>query len=172
MFRTVGLSTTTVPFSFSLTPSLYFLSRFCSGQVSVSLYYCNHVCEDLCWVSPCAPRDCLSLFVPRASPPRRGGESASADSDSCTLYVSNLSWNTNDDTLRQVRLMFWLFRTFLIVPDDSVFFFFGYSFFGVHTKKNRPLDRLATLSTYALQTYINSNLFFLLSPSCATNSRS
>jgi hypothetical protein len=36
------------------------------------------------------------------------GGSAAADSD-FVFYVSNLSWNVNDDTLREVRLIFfWL----------------------------------------------------------------
>jgi hypothetical protein len=41
------------------------------------------------------------------------------------FYVSNLSWNTNDDTLRLVRLIFLLVLSALSVPDsESPWFFF------------------------------------------------
>jgi hypothetical protein len=92
----------TVPFSFP--PFSLLLSRFWSVQVSVSLYYCNHhVCEDLCWVS--RARLCRLSAPCRFFPFFITGGSAAADSD-FVFYVSNLSWNTNDDTLRQVRLIF------------------------------------------------------------------
>ena len=41
------------------------------------------------------------------------------------FYDSNLSWNTNDDTLRLVRLIFFLALPALSVPDSELprFFF-------------------------------------------------
>ena len=40
----------------------------------------------------------------------------------CNFMISNLSWNTNDETLRQVRLiLFCCFLSVVRVPDDLVF---------------------------------------------------
>jgi hypothetical protein len=40
-------------------------------------------------------------------------------------YISNLSWNTNDDTLRNVRLMFlWLCLRYLFLILSSPDFFY------------------------------------------------
>jgi hypothetical protein len=90
--------------------SALLLSQFWSVQISGSLYYCNHhVYKNLCWVS-CA-RLCR-LFRSASLLPvfhERGG--ARPLIVTFVFYVSNLSWNVDNDTLRQVRLIvffFWL----------------------------------------------------------------
>jgi hypothetical protein len=51
------------------------------------------------------------------------GKSAAADSD-FVFYFSNLSWNTNDETLSAVRLIFfWLcLRYLFLIPSSPRFF--------------------------------------------------
>ena len=53
------------------------------------------------------------------------GKSAAADSDFVFCF-SNLSWNTNDDTLSAVRLIFFLALPALSVPDSELPRFLSY----------------------------------------------
>jgi hypothetical protein len=101
----------TVPFSFlplsangPVLVSALLLSRFWSVQVSVSLYYCNHhVCKNLCWVS--RARLCRLFRSASLLPVFHEREGARPLIVTFVFYVSNLSWNTNDETLRHVRLI-------------------------------------------------------------------
>jgi hypothetical protein len=64
----------------------------------------------------CPPVSSFPLCVASSRFSRTGG-SAAADSD-FVFYVSNLSWNTNDETLRVVRLFgsAWVYD----VPDSEL----------------------------------------------------
>ena len=142
-FAQPGRPPAKVPFSF--LPFSLLLSRFWSVQVSVSLYYCNHhVCKNLCWVSR-ARLCCLSAmrcFYPffitgRARPLI------------VTLYsiFSNLSWNTNDETLSAVRQIFFLALPALSVPDSEPPIFLCDVM--AYCQRYRPFSSLAPLLMYA-----------------------
>jgi hypothetical protein len=57
-------------------------------------------------------------------PLSKTGGSVAADSNFFVLYVSNLSWNIDDDTLREVRLMSWpaCLSLIIVFPPNILLF--------------------------------------------------
>jgi hypothetical protein len=100
--------------------SALLLSPFWSVQISDSLYYCNHhVYKNLRWVS-CA-RLCRLFRSASLLPVFHEREGARPLIVTFVFYVSNLSWNVDNDTLRQVRLIFFFFFFFFSLPALSRF---------------------------------------------------